>query len=546
MGELRSVRLRPAFRGRDGDTDPSFLPVDRAAEIVDLVPGTPGPLRARGPARGAEVMVDPDPFTTAEGAWVGDNGDVLYHAGATKQLIRVRRDESAYPPTLATTVVPVTGDAFIPSGRAAPLATGVYGFSTYGALMRWDSLGTLTSIGTGPADAIDSIAHLQRLFVLGGRAPNATVPQVNENGLYYSDIGGPAANVAEEWEDDYTGLVNQIVLPSSEGKPTGLGQIGQNLAIFYQKAIFVLYGQTPAQFSLRKVVARRGCINKSTIVSYNDVVFFLSADGFCYFDGSSVSTVSGPVSDVVRNCRNRQWAGITSDPFLASAVFIHPESILLSLLEDVSYARSVFQFHIPTGSWSRVSVGSTGFSRPQYGLYLMASAPTWTFGWDGQRAWDLTEIADTAVGSLPDERGTDSYAAKTNTTVTLRHNIVYRTRTVELSRPEQKVQLNRFHVDYWLTYPQAIGPVGSPLLFSVVLTDPETGAELSRKSIPAVSGVAQRRRASFDCFEEATSVQVTITLQGTSTILNSAYQQLAEPPAIGDIVIEYQVSHRTT
>lgn len=526
MAELRSVKIAPGWKGRDGRTFAANLPADKAADLKNFLPGTPGPIRARGPLIASDDQ--PSPTPNSKGAWVATDGRVLFWDGQTNTLARA--SQSGVTSTVST--FGVASSSFYPEGAAASVLNGIFGYTSSGQMMKWDGGTTVTRYTTdnsphGP-NQIDVIAHLERVFVLGGTVPGTASPGY-WNRVYYSDAGGPTTDTLTYWQDDYSGLVNQIVLPLSVGRYIGMAHIGQNLAFLAQEGIYMLYGQTPATFSVRRANGGRGCLSKHTIVEYDDGVFYLGRGAFYWFDGVNTTVVSDDIADSVQNAAYT----LNPDTSYASAALLDHETIFLTFIDELG-ARHSFTFHIPTRAWSRVSLAGDA--------YLTRRSSGWTFGWDGTRVWNLDRITSSGQVVNVGDEGRDRLATPTYPLQALE----YETRIVTLERPESKVQLSRVHVDYWLAYEAASNDAGLPTnraSFDITVIDADTGTTLATHSAPAVySSDTKRQRASFDCFGEAHNVQVRIELAGDAS---SSGLGFAEPPAIGDVTIEYQRSHRT-
>lgn len=100
-----------------------------------------------------------------------------------------------------------------------------------------------------------------------------------------------------------------INIPSGKGDTgTGLYSLSNSLYIFQRRAIWRLYGNSPANFELRNVTNEIGMIDKRTLVEYNDVLVFLSDSGVYMFDGSNLKNISdGFIQTAIDS-----WANLTS------------------------------------------------------------------------------------------------------------------------------------------------------------------------------------------------------------------------------------------
>lgn len=73
------------------------------------------------------------------------------------------------------------------------------------------------------------------------------------------------------------------------------------LVIFKERSIWLLSGNSEDTFYLRKVVSDIGCRSHFSVVPVEDVLYFLSEDGFSTFDGATAKPVSGSKPDPIRN-----------------------------------------------------------------------------------------------------------------------------------------------------------------------------------------------------------------------------------------------------
>lgn len=118
-------------------------------------------------------------------------------------------------------------------------------------------------------------------------------------------------SVTEDHFNDFDTTNNSgvINIPAGNGDTgTGLYALGNALFVFQRRAIWAIYGNSPANFELRNITNEIGMINKRTLVEYNDVLLFLSDSGVYMFDGSNLKNIS----DDVVNSTIEAWANQTS------------------------------------------------------------------------------------------------------------------------------------------------------------------------------------------------------------------------------------------
>lgn len=118
-------------------------------------------------------------------------------------------------------------------------------------------------------------------------------------------------SVTEEQFNDWDTSNNAgaIIIPSGDGDSgTGLYSLNNSLYVFQRRAIWRLYGNSPANFELRNVTNEIGMLDRRTLVEWNDILIFLSDQGVQFFDGSNLRNVS----DGVINNHIDTWANKTS------------------------------------------------------------------------------------------------------------------------------------------------------------------------------------------------------------------------------------------
>lgn len=118
-------------------------------------------------------------------------------------------------------------------------------------------------------------------------------------------------SVTEDHFNDFDTTNNSGIINISAGKGdtgTGLYALGNALFVFQRRAIWAIYGNSPANFELRNITNEIGLIDKRTLVEYNDVLLFLSDSGVYMFDGSNLKNIS----DGVVNSTIEAWANSSS------------------------------------------------------------------------------------------------------------------------------------------------------------------------------------------------------------------------------------------
>lgn len=138
--------------------------------------------------------------------------------------------------------------------------------------------------------------HINRIWTLTGNSLRFSAIDTSITGEHFND-----------W--DTSGNAGEIIIPSGDGDSgTGLYSLGNSLYIFQRRAIWRLYGSSPANFELRNVTNEIGMISRKTLVEYDDLLIFLSDFGIYLFDGSNLRNISEGVVNTLVN----SWANKTS------------------------------------------------------------------------------------------------------------------------------------------------------------------------------------------------------------------------------------------
>lgn len=179
--------------------------------------------------------------------------------------------------------------------QGSTLAGQSYVISPWGEVQgKLNSSSAVTALVRPTPDFIEN--HLNRIWTLEG------------NTLRFSVLD---TSVTEEHFNDWDTANNAgtIIIPSGKGDTgTGLYSLNNTLYVFQRRAIWRIYGNSPANFELRNVTNEIGMIDKRTLVEWGDLLVFLSDKGVYLFDGSNLKNVS---ENMVNNQINT-WANKTS------------------------------------------------------------------------------------------------------------------------------------------------------------------------------------------------------------------------------------------
>jgi hypothetical protein len=392
-------------------------------------------------------------------------------------------------------------------------------------LLRYDTQGAaVVPTGYGdnaPRGSQDIRVHYNRLFLAGGPSGFSTPVtsvgtgvfnvDIDPNSLWFSqDLTGAAVNAngdlkaeVARWAHPITFAANRITVDSADPSDfiVGLAKVGRNLAIFKRHSIHVLYGYGPSTFAVREFAKGTGCMDQRTIVEVDNGCYFLSKEGYMYFDGSQLINVSAGVKqDIVRVTEKYfgDQASLSQFP-RASAVRISNDYILLSVASEAIIPPTTnameYLFHIPTRSWV-VPAWST------LGNVWYVKLDTRTMAADYQKIRDITGFtAPNTTSSKLDGVGLPGFN--------------WTSRVISLATPGYKAQLHRVMIDYQL--PHASGSDGqAAATVNLLNTDNTT---LATWTLPSKSG-GQRARHRQDVNIEVSDVMLQIIGPGV-TVTNA-------------------------
>lgn len=334
------VSVPPAYDGLDTDSSPDAIADTRSPVNQNFLLDRPGELPIRGPL--TDGLMPMDWVVTGQkwtGCWSFD--DTLFiGVNETSNTRRVAPWISTYQNVDSTLLAEGDIDpvhvgfvdlnaltvstlsaldavtaVHIPSWGHARVGDSVYGFAYHSStavakdavsanadiwvrqMLKWDGskvFAGLTSYGstTSPRSGAAVASHYNRLFVAGGWGAGVTANTAGytPNTLFFSDDGGPTSNSTALWQDNTTGLLNQIVVDVNDKDDciVGLAHVNSNLAIFKRRSIHLLIGDSPESFAIRTFTREQGCIDPQSIVEYENGCFFASDQGFMWFDGSTL------------------------------------------------------------------------------------------------------------------------------------------------------------------------------------------------------------------------------------------------------------------
>lgn len=306
MAELKAQRVPTGYDGVDNESAPDYVSSSRAPVVRNMLTRE-GKLVMRGPVVRSGVITPAGsiPLGLQGVLSFGSAALLTYYSSSAGNYLRQFSDSGGGSLSTGSLAHP-SFSISMRQARIGPYVYSPYGAGTAAGLLRWDGVPANTPVFLGAAvapaaNASDLTLHLERLFVVGGSGFNGAG---GPNRIMWSIPGGPSgAAVATDWQDPITGLYNQLVVGSEDPDDLliGCAHVGRDLLLFKQRSIYLLSGQTPATFAVRRIASDYTAVNVDTILEYEEGCYFLSDRGLIYTDGSSTVEVSQPVRAVLIN-----------------------------------------------------------------------------------------------------------------------------------------------------------------------------------------------------------------------------------------------------
>jgi len=327
--------------------------------------------------------------------WTAVNKEIALTSRQARLLDFVYFITNDHPATPTTTYL----------GKTHPLTT----------LQRVDPVtlveGPIGANGPRASQAITS--HVERLFVLGGTAPNTTTP-VLPHSLWFTNTGADPTLLAS-WQT--SGVSNQIVVGRADPTDYGLGivHVGDDLLILKRRSVWVLKGSTLDTFTVKEVIGSSGLVDPRASVEANGVAYWVSEDGLRSYNGAELSHHSAAVNPLLLPALQTYGRTSSARGAVVSLSRFNQDYLLLTVgqqrLKTADSNVIAFQalYCISNGSWSMFSS-----TIPVDGLHEVADVPAHWIGIDGGsvpvQAIDLTHVTDPYSASVAD-RGRDRNSA---------------------------------------------------------------------------------------------------------------------------------------
>lgn len=509
MAGLAVERLQPASLGLDIAASPEYIDQRRGQVLDNMLPGRDGKVTMRGELS----FPTPAPIYPDDGLrhgafaftpTAGPLDDFLIRGATNTKVRRVGSPDVA-----------VADATFLPGRSCARHGANVYGINPYpgditnGCLLKWDGgTSAVKQLGSAPRGALAVCSHLRAMFVLGGSVPGTTTPFLG-NALYWTDPNTTTIDLTTmaTWQDDVSGLVNQVTLDGDPSDPgVALASVANRLYILRERSLWVMTGSSPSSFTFRQI-SRNGCLDPAAVQVIDDVLYFMSPEGLMRYDGAALENLSRRIWPAMANEASGFQAGW-------SLARLGSEYLMLAGPQGAPYFAALL--YLPSGAWSKLTV-STAADPDTFGhVALVGGGNKGSFAWIGQKFWVAHRVA---VPEANFHFGMDDSLYP--------FPAAYRTRVARLGTPANMAQLNRVFVDYRFDGNDAQTP------WEVHLYDGEGTMIQNLGTVPLASSSGNvRHRTVFECFREVSEISVELVWSsGTAPDHNAE---------IYDVWIEYQ------
>lgn len=258
-------------------------------------------------------------------------------------------------------------------GASTAVPTGV---APLNAIRKGDGAGSAVVLTNGPRFVQSIFSHGDRLWAAAARTPGGA--DYDTSKIFYTNPGGTTAftDVATDWQDPVTGESNEFVIGASNDGDfvVGFGRAAGQLVVFKRNAVFVLYGTSPSNYTLRQVRQYTGCVDFRSIVVSEEGTYFASQLGYELFDGTTFKKLSNPVEEIWNPLA---LAGVCSGSVNHAYVVASPlpnNYLYVALGTDATTANATdgtshgWLLYRPTGAWielttaiSTMKLGAGGY-----------------------------------------------------------------------------------------------------------------------------------------------------------------------------------------
>jgi hypothetical protein len=419
--------------------------------------------------------------------------------------------------------------------HSVTLAGTAYALNANGSVLKWTGTTAVpVMLVNGPSGGLHMATHLQRLFVVG------TVWSSGSDALTWTDpLAAAAADTLAVWQDNTSGLTNQIVLGGDDGdRVVGIASVGHKLLIFKQRSIYELLGDGPSSFQVRKLSDNYGCVDARSILPSPDGCHFVSAEGLTFYGGYEFEVVSRDrvgealraELNVTRQPKYNRFSAGTVGPATVFSygytrcVFIGPKLLLLSCGEHYPGGTPIDRFtaiyDIANNAWTKLTTNALPRGADGgFGECLVTDVSSFflgsVLGWDGRNLVYLSDVLRPASDS---DTGLDAIHQ------TLAIPVRWHSKVAALSSPVSKAVVRHIYLDYSFQNDTAgVGDNGWEVSIADGLGNATT---LTPQVLSGTDG--QRQRAMFTVNGEYSELQIRVERVGTDECLGQIFDAAIE------------------
>lgn len=190
------------------------------------------------------------------------------------------------------------------------------GFDGTNAPWTWDGLaGSISLLSGSPPIGNMGIVWQNRLFFAGKGTARTR--------LYYSDVGDPATWGASSFMD--------VPSPYDGDEITGLAILYGNLIVFKRNSIYLITGDAPENFVISKTNAAVGCVSPYSVISVDNLVYFVSDKGLYALNLSNTKQICYRVEPRYNYAVTNQLAGSLTKNRIQSLQYRYRNEIWVAL-----------------------------------------------------------------------------------------------------------------------------------------------------------------------------------------------------------------------
>ena len=150
------------------------------------------------------------------------------------------------------------------------------GYDGKNAPWSWDgSAGSIALLAGSPPVGNIGIVWQNRVFFAGVSTARTR--------LYYSDLGNPSSYAASNYID--------VPSPYDGDEITGLAILYGNLIVFKRNSVYIIQGDSPENFVVSKTNSAVGCVSPYSVISVDNLVYFVSDKGLYAMNLSNTKQV---------------------------------------------------------------------------------------------------------------------------------------------------------------------------------------------------------------------------------------------------------------